>query len=78
VLKGPPSQWNTPVWEHDLDAGLRTVRLGLETHLVTSHCLLPLLIGRPGGLLVEVTDGTTEYKRRPTASRCSTTGSRPR
>jgi NAD(P)-dependent dehydrogenase (short-subunit alcohol dehydrogenase family) len=28
---------------------------------VTSHHLLPLLIARPGGLLVEVTDGTTAY-----------------
>jgi hypothetical protein len=32
-----------------------------DTHLVTSHHLLPLLIDRPGGLVVEVTDGTVEY-----------------
>ena len=49
------------MWELDLDAGLRTVRLGVETHLITSHCLLPLLVTRPGGLLVEVTDGTAEF-----------------
>jgi NAD(P)-dependent dehydrogenase (short-subunit alcohol dehydrogenase family) len=61
VLKGPPSTWNKPMWELDLDAGLRTVRLGVETHLITSHCLLPLLVTRPGGLLVEVTDGTAEF-----------------
>jgi NAD(P)-dependent dehydrogenase (short-subunit alcohol dehydrogenase family) len=61
VLKGGPADWNTPIWQHDLDAGLRILRLGIETHLVTSHHLLPLLIQRPGGLLVEVTDGTTEY-----------------
>lgn len=61
VLKGAPAQWNTPIWEHDLDAGLRIVRLGLETHLVTSHHLLGLLVTKPGGLLIEVTDGTTEY-----------------
>ncbi|HNM84325.1 MAG: SDR family oxidoreductase [Mycobacterium sp.] len=61
LLKGPPSAWNTPIWEHDLDAGLRILRLGVETHLVTSHFLLPLLIRRPGGLLVEITDGTTAY-----------------
>jgi NAD(P)-dependent dehydrogenase (short-subunit alcohol dehydrogenase family) len=60
-LKGPPATWNTPVWEHDLAAGLRILRLGVETHLVTSHFLLPLLIDRPGGLLVEVTDGTTDH-----------------
>ena len=49
------------MWEHDLDDGLRILRLGIDTHLITSHCLLPLLVARPGGLLVEVTDGTSEY-----------------
>lgn len=61
VLKGGPPQWNTPIWEHDLDAGLRILRLAIDTHLVTSHHLLPLLVDRPGGLLVEITDGTTAY-----------------
>jgi NAD(P)-dependent dehydrogenase (short-subunit alcohol dehydrogenase family) len=60
-LKGGPADWNTPIWRHDLDAGLRLLRLGVETHLITSHYLLPLLISRPGGLLVEVTDGTAAY-----------------
>jgi NAD(P)-dependent dehydrogenase (short-subunit alcohol dehydrogenase family) len=54
-------QWNTPVWEHDLDNGLRLLRLAIETHLITSHYALPLLIRNPGGLVVEVTDGTAEY-----------------
>ncbi|MFD8950887.1 SDR family oxidoreductase [Streptomyces xanthophaeus] len=59
LLKGGPAQWNTPLWEHDLDDGLRILRLAVDTHLITSHHLLPLLIAEPGGLLVEVTDGTT-------------------
>ena len=61
VLKGGPPQWNTPLWKLDLDGGLRILRLGVETHLITSHHLLPLLVDRPGGLLVEVTDGTRHY-----------------
>ena len=61
VLKGPPATWGRPMWEHDLDDGLRIVELGVRTHLITSHCLLPLMVTRPGGLLVEITDGTTEY-----------------
>jgi NAD(P)-dependent dehydrogenase (short-subunit alcohol dehydrogenase family) len=61
VLKGGPAEWNTPIWEHDLNKGLRILRLAVETHLVTSHHLLPLLIERPGGTLVEMTDGTTEH-----------------
>jgi NAD(P)-dependent dehydrogenase (short-subunit alcohol dehydrogenase family) len=61
ALKGGPAQWNRPLWELDLDDGLRILRLAVETHLVTSHHLLPLLVRRPGGLVVEVTDGTTAY-----------------
>ncbi|MFH8217973.1 SDR family oxidoreductase [Streptomyces sp. NPDC018057] len=56
-------EWDTPVWEHDLDNGLRLLRLAVETHLVTSHHALPLLLRRPGGLVVEMTDGTAEYNR---------------
>ena len=54
-------EWDTPIWEHDLEAGLRLLRLGLETHLVTSHHALALLIREPGGLVVEMTDGTAAY-----------------
>jgi NAD(P)-dependent dehydrogenase (short-subunit alcohol dehydrogenase family) len=61
ILKGAPSEWNTPIWKHDLDKGLRILRLGVETHLITSRFLLPLLVEKPGGLLVEVTDGTSEH-----------------
>jgi hypothetical protein len=49
------------IWKHDLDKGLRILRLGIETHVITSHYLLPLLVDRPGGLVVEITDGTFEY-----------------
>jgi NAD(P)-dependent dehydrogenase (short-subunit alcohol dehydrogenase family) len=55
------AQWDTPVWEHDLDRGLRMLRLAIDTHLITSHFALALLIRRPGGLVVEMTDGTQEY-----------------
>jgi NAD(P)-dependent dehydrogenase (short-subunit alcohol dehydrogenase family) len=54
-------QWDTPVWEHDLDNGLRLLRLAIDTHLITSHHALRLLVRRPGGLVVEVTDGTAAY-----------------
>jgi NAD(P)-dependent dehydrogenase (short-subunit alcohol dehydrogenase family) len=54
-------EWDKPVWEHDLSKGLRLLRLALDTHLITAHFALPLMIGRPGGLLVEVTDGTADY-----------------
>ncbi|MGE3140765.1 MAG: SDR family oxidoreductase [Thermoleophilia bacterium] len=53
--------WHQPLWEHDLEKGLRMLRLAVDTHLITSHHALPLLIRRPGGLVVEMTDGTAEY-----------------
>ncbi|MEU9284653.1 SDR family oxidoreductase [Streptomyces sp. NPDC048275] len=55
--------WDTPVWEHDLDNGLRLLRLAVETHAITNHHALPLLLRHPGGLVVEMTDGTAEYNR---------------
>jgi NAD(P)-dependent dehydrogenase (short-subunit alcohol dehydrogenase family) len=54
-------EWGKTAWEADLDRGLRLLRLAVETHAITSHFAIPLLIERPGGLVVEVTDGTAEY-----------------
>jgi NAD(P)-dependent dehydrogenase (short-subunit alcohol dehydrogenase family) len=54
-------EWDTPLWDHDLAAGLRLLHLAVDTHLVTSHHALPLLIRNPGGLVVEMTDGTADY-----------------
>lgn len=54
-------EWDSPVWEHDLDKGLRLLRLAVETHAVTSHFAMPPVLREPGGLVVEMTDGTAEY-----------------
>jgi NAD(P)-dependent dehydrogenase (short-subunit alcohol dehydrogenase family) len=54
------AQWHTPMWEHDLAGGLRMLRMGVDTHLITAHAALPLLLGSERGLLVEMTDGTPE------------------
>jgi NAD(P)-dependent dehydrogenase (short-subunit alcohol dehydrogenase family) len=53
--------WDKPLWEHDLENGLKLLHNAVDTHLITSHFALPLLIRRPGGLVVEMTDGTREY-----------------
>lgn len=55
------AQWNTPVWEHSLERGFRMLRLAIDTHIITSHFALPLLIRNKNGLVVEITDGTAEY-----------------
>ena len=54
-------EWNVPVWQHSLERGLRMLRLAIDTHIITSHFALPLLIRNPGGLVVEMTDGTAAY-----------------
>ncbi|MGW3468162.1 SDR family oxidoreductase [Saccharopolyspora sp. NPDC000995] len=52
--------WRKPIWEQDLDKGLQRLRIGIEAHMITSHFALDLLHKRPGGLVVELTDGTAE------------------
>src|SRR5918912_2185376 len=54
-------EWDVPVWEHSLEGGLRMLRLAIDTHIITSHFALPLLIKNEGGLVIEMTDGTAEY-----------------
>ena len=59
----PLTDWEHPLWEQDLDAGLRLLRQAVETHVITSRFALPLLIARKSGLVVEVTDGNTARYR---------------
>jgi NAD(P)-dependent dehydrogenase (short-subunit alcohol dehydrogenase family) len=57
------TDWAHPLWEQDLDAGLRLLRRAVETHVITSRFALPLMVARRGGLVVEVTDGNTARYR---------------
>lgn len=57
------AEWNVPVWEHSLEGGLYMLRLAIDTHIITSHYALPLLIRDRSGLVVEVTDGTADYNQ---------------
>lgn len=49
-----------PYWESDLHAAMNVVHNAIDTHLIALHRLLPLVITRPGGLVIEVTDGDTD------------------
>jgi NAD(P)-dependent dehydrogenase (short-subunit alcohol dehydrogenase family) len=55
------AQFDRPLWEHDLAGGLRMLRMGVDTHLITAHFGIPLILESGGGLVVEVTDGTAEF-----------------
>src|SRR3954447_1762750 len=59
----PLPEWGVPFWEHPLEAGLAIQRGGLHTHLVTSWHLVPLMVARGRGLVVEVTDGVEDRYR---------------
>ena len=59
----PLTDWEHPLWEQDLDAGLRLLRQAVETHVITSRLALPLLVAHGSGLVVEVTDGNTARYR---------------
>ena len=52
------------LWEHDLAGGLRMLRMGVDTHLITAALALPLVLRHPGGLVIEMTDGTFEYNKK--------------
>jgi NAD(P)-dependent dehydrogenase (short-subunit alcohol dehydrogenase family) len=54
------AEWDRPLWEHDLAGGLRMLRMGVDTHIITAHAALPLLLRSDRGILVEMTDGTAE------------------
>ena len=59
-LTGP---WDEPFWHNSLTDGLRMQRLGVETHVVTSWYLAPLLVEAEAGLVIEITDGAdAEYR----------------
>ncbi|MGN7246563.1 SDR family oxidoreductase [Janibacter anophelis] len=57
------ADFGAPVWEHDLEGGLRMLRMGIDTHVITSALALPLMLESGGGLLVEMTDGPREVNR---------------
>jgi NAD(P)-dependent dehydrogenase (short-subunit alcohol dehydrogenase family) len=54
-------EWGKSAWESSVEYGLHTLRLAVDTHAITSHFAIPLLLRTPGGLVVEVTDGTDAY-----------------
>jgi NAD(P)-dependent dehydrogenase (short-subunit alcohol dehydrogenase family) len=57
------AQWDKKLWEHDIDGGIRMLRMGIDTHLITAAKALPLIVRAESGLVVEVTDGTSEYNK---------------
>ena len=59
----PLTDWSAAFWRHSLEDGLALLRQAVETHVITSHRALPLMVRRRRGLVVEVTDGVGDAYR---------------
>lgn len=59
----PYMQWDKKLWEHDIKAGFTMLRNGVGTHLITCARAIPLMLSTGHGLIVEMTDGTSEYNK---------------
>lgn len=57
------AQWDKRLWEHDLNGGLRMMRMGVDTHLITLYHALPLILRGEKGIIIEMTDGTEEANK---------------
>ena len=64
----PFVQWGKSLWEHPLDATIGVLRNGIETHLITGHFAIPLMLEGTGGLVVEVGDGKGDVPYRTNMS----------
>lgn len=49
--------FDTPFWRQSLSGGLQMFRNAVETHIITSWHVAPLLVASGRGLVIEVTDG---------------------
>jgi NAD(P)-dependent dehydrogenase (short-subunit alcohol dehydrogenase family) len=58
------AEFESKLWQHDVDGGLRMLRMGIDTHLITAARALPLMLRQPGGLIIEMTDGPSDYNKR--------------
>ncbi|UVI29512.1 SDR family oxidoreductase [Paenibacillus spongiae] len=52
------TEWGKPFWENSLQDGILMQQRAVHTHLVASHYLLPLMVARKHGLVIEITDGS--------------------
>lgn len=56
----PFVDFNNAYWNSNLEGALHVVHNAIDTHLIALHRLLPLVVARPGGLVIEVTDGDSD------------------
>ena len=55
--------WGKPFWEQDIGVGLAMLNNAVTSHLITSHAIVPLMVRRGRGIVIEITDGVTDNWR---------------
>jgi NAD(P)-dependent dehydrogenase (short-subunit alcohol dehydrogenase family) len=49
-------EWKGPFWKQSLDKGLRLLERGVDSHVITTHAAIPLLLEAGRGLVVGISD----------------------
>jgi NAD(P)-dependent dehydrogenase (short-subunit alcohol dehydrogenase family) len=57
------TEWSKPFWTVNLDNGLKMLKQAVHSHIITAHYAAPLMLGRKGGIIFEITDGDAFYYR---------------
>jgi NAD(P)-dependent dehydrogenase (short-subunit alcohol dehydrogenase family) len=53
----PLTEFGKRLWEANLENGLQMLKQAVHTHIITSHYAIPLMLGRRGAIVFEITDG---------------------
>jgi NAD(P)-dependent dehydrogenase (short-subunit alcohol dehydrogenase family) len=57
------TEFGKPFWKVNLENGLQMLKQAIHSHIITAHYAAPLMLGRPGGVIFEITDGDAFYYR---------------
>jgi NAD(P)-dependent dehydrogenase (short-subunit alcohol dehydrogenase family) len=57
------TEWSKPFWTVNLENGLKMLKQAVHSHIITAHSAAPLMLGRKGGIIFEITDGDAFYYR---------------
>jgi len=57
------TEFGKPFWKTNLENGLQMLKQAVHSHIITSHYAAPLMLGRSGAIIFEITDGDAFYYR---------------
>ncbi|MFY9730399.1 MAG: SDR family oxidoreductase [Candidatus Acidiferrales bacterium] len=57
------TEFGKPFWKVNLEDGLQMLKQAVHSHIITAHYAAPLMLGRPGAIIFEITDGDAFYYR---------------